>query len=112
MRGFVGEFLEQLVLVGTSSSNIRRSASGSGIRPSARRPGRRLPVFVKVRNLTEQEESWIYSFLDASLDPDVEIHVVRWVHNPYRRRHYLVRKLGGATGSPSSWKTSVRLPWS
>ncbi len=99
MRGFVGEFLEQLVpgryklleypKIGfrVGYSPLGSSSLGGGFR-----------LFVKVRNLTEQEESWIYSFLDESLDPDVEIHVVQWVHNPVSPAGIdLVRKLGGAS---------------
>ncbi len=99
MRGFVGEFLEQLVPGRYKLLEYPKIGFRVGYSPLGSSPlGGGSRLFVKVRNLTEQEESWIYSFLDASLDPDVEIHVVQWVHNPVSPAGIdLVRKLGGAT---------------
>lgn len=99
MRSFVGEFLEQLVPGRYKLLEYPKIGFRVGYSPLGSSPlGGGSRLFVKVRNLTEQEESWIYSFLDASLDPDVEIHVVQWVHNPVSPAGIdLVRKLGGAT---------------
>ncbi len=99
MRGFVGEFLEQLVPGRYKLLEYPKIGFRVGYSPLGSSPlGGGSRLFVKVRNLTEQEESWIYSFLDASLDPDVEIHVVQWVHNPVSPAGIdLVRKLGGAS---------------
>ena len=98
MRGFVTEFLEQLVPGRYKLLEYPKIGFRVGYSPLGSSPiggGHRL--FVKVRDLSTQESDWILSFLDASLDPDVEIRVVPWVHNPVSPASIdLVRRLGGS----------------
>lgn len=54
-------------------------------------------LFVKVRGLTPAEQAKIEAFLDASLDPDIEINVVAWeLHTASPASIELIRKYGGS----------------
>jgi len=99
MRGFVKEFLDQLIPGRYSLLEYPKIGFRVGYSPLGASPlGGGFRLYVKVRDMTTQEEDWIYTFLDTSLDPDIEIHVLPWVFNPVSPAGIdLLRKLGGST---------------
>jgi len=39
-----------------------------------------LQVFIKISDLNNEERSWVYSFLDGILDPNISLTVAEWFH--------------------------------
>jgi hypothetical protein len=98
IRWFVKEFLDQLIPGRYSLLEYPKIGFRVGYSPlGASSLGGGFRLYVKVRDMTTQEEDWIYTFLDTSLDPDIEIHVLPWVFNPVSPAGIdLLRKLGGS----------------
>jgi hypothetical protein len=97
-RGLITETLDALVpgryqLLEYPFAGFRVGFSRVGAAPIG--GGERL--FVKIRNMTESDQSVVYEFLDAMLDPDIEIHVVSWEYHPVSSANLaLIRKYGGS----------------
>ena len=53
--------------------------------------------FIKVRDLSEAEKQHLYTFLDVSLDPDIEIHIAQWTRPSIKYDMSLLLRMGGAS---------------
>ena len=56
-------------------------------------------LFIRVRGITPEEQDAIYDALNRSLDPDIEIHVLAWIHPPPSPSS---ENTGAASGSHSN----------